>query len=95
MMGITSAALIADKPSAIFVRNLENYVTASLIEKLCESRHANMHKGICQDDLILSGIGQASLLKFIKPLRRNIKSMTQKTQYESNRSSARIIGVLT
>jgi UDP:flavonoid glycosyltransferase YjiC (YdhE family) len=62
-MGMTSAALMAGKPSVFITRDLENYVTAGLVQKLDAGLHLNRHPGTSLAALLTRVIEQASFAK--------------------------------
>jgi UDP:flavonoid glycosyltransferase YjiC (YdhE family) len=59
-MGMTSATLMAGKPSLYITRDLESHITASLVEKLGAGLHANNHRAEKLSSLLVNIVTQSS-----------------------------------
>ena len=59
-MGMTSATLMAGKPSVYITRDLENHTTANQVEKLGAGLHLNRHAGTNLATLLTTVVEQTS-----------------------------------
>lgn len=62
-MGMTSAILMAGKPSVFITRDLENHINASLVEKLGAGLHLNRHQASSLEELLGIVIEQPNFKK--------------------------------